>query len=313
MPTDTSTADETPPIGAPSVGERMVHLLGQFRVTEGGRPVPLPSGTHRLIAFLALQGHPVERGYASSCLWLDKTDDRAAANLRSTLWRLRRGVLPLVETTASHVGLAAGVVVDALAGSVAMRRLVDDGADVDLDAVEVSDLAVDLLPSWYDDFVELERERFRQMRLHALEALARRLALAGRHARALDAALTAVAADPLRESAHRAVILIHLEEGNTGEAVRQYRTLADILRRQLGILPSERSHQLVAGQLPARRAAPGQGGAPIPGRPAGPARPAGSAGSAGRPGSAGGSAGSARTPSTIDLRSPRRIAVATPA
>lgn len=231
----------------------VVHLLGHFRVSRQGRPVEIPASAQRLTAFLALQGHPVERGYVSGCLWLDKTEGRATANLRSVLWRLRRCPEQLVRVSPTHVGLGEEVVVDAAQSSAVMRDLVNEQRTVDLDAVEVGDLSADLLPSWYDDFVELERERFRQLRLHALEALARRLADAGHHARALDAALTAVAADPLRESAHRAAMQVHLAEGNVAEAVRQYHALADILRRQLGIRPSATSRQLVANQLEAQR------------------------------------------------------------
>ena len=100
----------------------------------------------------------------------------------------------------------------------------------------------------------MERERFRQMQLHALEALSRRLVRMGLYARALDAALAAVAADPLRESAHRMVIDVHLAEGNAGEAVRQFRSLARVLHCQLGIGPSQPTVDLVAG-LKARQAA----------------------------------------------------------
>src|SRR4051794_13283997 len=157
----------------------IVHLLGPFRVSQDGRAVELPTSSHRLVAFLALQDDPVERSYTAACLWLDKPDERAQANLRSALWRLRRCDVPLVDVTPTHVGLHSGVVVDArrLLGS--MRALVDDTRDVDLTGFEVRDLSADLLPSWSDDFVELERERFHQMRMHALESLARRLAAIG--------------------------------------------------------------------------------------------------------------------------------------
>ena len=38
----------------------------------------------------------------------------------------------------------------------------------------------ELLPSWYDDWVLLERERLRQLRMHAWEALSEKLVRAGR-------------------------------------------------------------------------------------------------------------------------------------
>jgi DNA-binding SARP family transcriptional activator len=110
-------------------------------------------------------------------------------------------------------------------------------------------LARDLLPDWYDDWVVLERERFRQLRLHALEALCRRLTEAGRFGAAVQAGLAAVAGEPLRESAHRILIQAHLAEGNPGEAVRQYHLYRRLLAGELAIEPSATIRGMVAPLL----------------------------------------------------------------
>jgi DNA-binding SARP family transcriptional activator len=102
---------------------------------------------------------------------------------------------------------------------------------------------------WYDDWVILARERFRQARLHALEALCLSLASSGRYAEAAEAGLAAVAGEPLRESAHRALIQAHLAQGNPGEAIRQYRLCRRLLHEQLGLEPSPQLDELV-GALP---------------------------------------------------------------
>ena len=67
-----------------------------------------------------------------------------------------------------------------------------------------------------------ERERLRQRLLHAVEALTTHLVDRGRCAEAVEAGLWAVAFDPLRESAQRALITAHLAEGNLVEARRVY-------------------------------------------------------------------------------------------
>ncbi len=56
----------------------------------------------------------------------------------------------------------------------------------------------------------LERERLRQLRLHALERAAEELSRRGEHGQALDAALSCVRLEPLRETGHAAVLRIHL-------------------------------------------------------------------------------------------------------
>lgn len=105
-----------------------------------------------------------------------------------------------------------------------------------------------MLPGWYEDWVIFERERLRQLRLHALEAAAAQLCEHGQHAAALDMAFEAVRNEPLRESAHRTVILIHLAEGNFAEALWEYERFRKLLIGQLGVEPSRELTRLVFGQ-----------------------------------------------------------------
>lgn len=107
----------------------------------------------------------------------------------------------------------------------------------------------DVLPSWDEDWILVERERHRQSRLHALEALSESLRAAGRHAEALQAALAAVAGESLRESAHRRVIEVHLAEQNPGEALRQYEIYRRLLHEELGLSPSDSIRHLVQSLL----------------------------------------------------------------
>src|SRR5690606_32517921 len=93
--------------------------------------------------------------------------------------------------------------------------------------------------------------RLRQLRLHALEALAYRFLAYGRHADALGVALEAIRIDPLRESPRRAVIAVHLDEGNQIEALRHYVSYRQLLQHELGVEPSPRLVQLV-GSIPVR-------------------------------------------------------------
>jgi DNA-binding SARP family transcriptional activator len=110
-------------------------------------------------------------------------------------------------------------------------------------------LRADLLPDWAEDWLVLEQESFRQQRLHALETGAGLLCRHGRFTHALDAALAAVRAEPLRESAHRRVIEVHLAEGNHAEALRQYDGYRRLLAAELGLPPSENIRGLVGPLL----------------------------------------------------------------
>ncbi|MFF9527676.1 BTAD domain-containing putative transcriptional regulator, partial [Streptomyces achromogenes] len=103
----------------------------------------------------------------------------------------------------------------------------------------------ELLPGWDEEWVLLERERLRQLRLHALDALADRLTRQGSPALALEAALASIRIEPLRESAHRAVVAAHLSEGNVIEAVRHYRAYRQLLRDELGLEPSAQLARMI--------------------------------------------------------------------
>jgi DNA-binding SARP family transcriptional activator len=216
-------------------------LLGSFQLVRDDAPVHLPLSAQRVIAFVALQDRPIQRSYVAGSLWLDSGEERAHACLRSALWRLHRAGNGAVDASGQRLALGAEVAVD-LRESEALAWRALGAADCDLAAGAFRN---DLLPDWYDDWVVPERERYRQLRLRALDALCERLTKAGRLGEALDIGLAAVAAEPLRETAHRAVVLVHLADGNVGEAMRHYRLCRRLFNEQLGIEPSERLRQLV--------------------------------------------------------------------
>jgi len=235
----------TPP--ATSEPGPALDLLEVFRLRHRTREITLQPGAQRLLAFLAVQERPVQRAYVSGCLWPDTSQQHANANLRTTLWRLRRPDCRLVEVTATELGVAAGVRIDLREAAARARRVLDRSPEpADLDALV---RAGDLLPDLDEGWVLIERERFRQLRLHALERLCEDLADAGRYAAATEAGLAAVATEPLRESAHRALIRSHLAEGNVSEAARQYRFFCGLAHDQLHVPPSSRMQALMASHV----------------------------------------------------------------
>ena len=233
---------------APSV---RLGLLRGFELRRRDSIVGLPLSAQRVLAFVALHDRPLQRLFVAGNLWLDTTEERANACLRTALWRLGQLSCPLVDSTSSHLALAEGVWVDVRETKALARRLLRS-APLER-AEELDDLcgAGELLPDWYDDWVLIERERFRQLRLHALESLCEELTGAGRFAEAAEAGLAAVEAEVLRESAHRVLIKAYLAEGNPSEAIRQYRFFRDVLKTQLGLDPSPLLTELM-GSLPIR-------------------------------------------------------------
>ena len=224
---------------------RQLALLGGFELHDNGDTVALPMSAQRVLAFVALQDHAVLRTYVACRLWLESSDDHATNSLRSALWRLRQSGCDVVEATGAKLRIASGVAVDAREASVWSQRLLAGEVDAVADEVNGYELLGELLPDWYDDWVVLERERLRELRAHALESLCERLTAEARFAEAMETVQAAVRLDPLRESAHRLLIRIHLAEGNQFEAVTHYRLYRRLLQDKLGLRPSPQMQQLM--------------------------------------------------------------------
>lgn len=224
-----------------------LRLLDGFRIEQGGRALSVPPSTRRVVAFLGVHGR-ASRTEIAGTLWPEVLDSRAQASLRTSLWRLRRLTDRPLVVGRETLSLTTAVDVDAQSLIATTRRVLDDG-DGPAGPSPAPALAVmgELLPGWYDDWVLFERERLRQLQLHALERIAGRLTAERRYVDAIEAALAAVRLEPLRESATRALISAHLAEHNVVEAVRRYESFRESLVSELGVQPSPELERLARG------------------------------------------------------------------
>ena len=215
----------------------VLSLLDGFELRREGEVVELPMSAQRLLAYLALHDKPLQRGYIAGRLWMENAPDRVNANLRSALWRVQRNGLDAIDATSTHLELNHDVVVDIRVATSVARTILD--ARAPSPDAPLALLGFDLLPDWYEEWLDLERERFHQLRLHALEALCSQMIEQGRFGEAVEVALMAAAGEPIRESAHRALINAFLAEGNVAEAVRHYDRFHRTLVSEMGVPPSE--------------------------------------------------------------------------
>jgi DNA-binding SARP family transcriptional activator len=224
----------------------VLHLFDGPYVRVDGRRRDVPEGSKRLLVYVALRRRRVERRHVAGLLWPVGSDERAAGNLRSALWRLRGADIDLLAVDKCSLRLRDDVAVDVeLVGDWAARLISGTVQPQELTILPCWAEALDLLPGWYDDWVLLERERLRQRMLHGLEALSSQLVTLGRFAEAVEAAMVAVAVEPLRESAQRALVAAHLAEGNRVEGQRCFDTYRELLRRDLGAEPAAELTALV--------------------------------------------------------------------
>jgi DNA-binding SARP family transcriptional activator len=232
---------EYAPDPAPGPGTQL-NVLGGFSLLIDGELVDVSLTGQRLMGLLACRGRQATRSQIAYVLWPDSTNQRALANLRTALHRISRKDPPVLRVTSRHVELAPDVAVDLEhATELAARLLSSTGLETEDDAfvedVLAANLYADLLPDWDEEWLPEHQTRYRQLRLTALEALSGQLAAIGHHGGSVQAAMAAVQADPLRDSAHESLIRAHLAQGNPRMALAHYRTYRGMLRQELGIDP----------------------------------------------------------------------------
>jgi SARP family transcriptional regulator, regulator of embCAB operon len=208
-----------------------LRLLGRFGLFDDDGPIAVPAGSERLLALLAVDGSTIGRARLAGLLWPRATGRRAQACLRSALRRLPARARAAVSVDIAAVALS----------------------ETDLRPAALAVLTTEFLPDWYEDWMVTAAEAWRQLRMHGLEALAGHLVAAGRYSEAIEAALAAVSADPMRESARVALIRAHLAEGNRSEAMREFDRYSRLVSAELGLEPTAALHRLLG--LPVVRSA----------------------------------------------------------
>ncbi len=233
-------------------------LLGALEVELNGAGIDSPASQRpwAVFAYLALAARAVPRAELVARFWPDVLDQSARASLRSALWSLRRRLGERLVVDGERVGLRD-----------------DDGLWIDV--VEFERLAGtepaqalelcrgELLEGLDDDWACSARERHRERVIELLEQLARAAERQGELRTAVDLTRRQVERDPFDEEAHRRLISRLAAGGDRAAAIRTYRTLAERLRRELGVAPSAQTREL-ADQLRDQTPAPAGAPAPMP-------------------------------------------------
>lgn len=233
-----------------------LRLLGSFEIALNTAPVAASTpGSQRLVVLLALRDRVVSRAAAAGALWPDASTELAALRLRVALTRLDPAARSLVDMTPGGLRLSPDCAVDYRdARAYAEGLLEAEHPSAHETAAEtrasIAVLCLELLPDSYDDWVLTEAEDWRLLRAAALEALTASLSADDRPHLAMGAARAAVRNEPLRETAHAALIRLHLVAGNQTEALRVYERYAEALHEALHLSPSPLLRSLVGALAP---------------------------------------------------------------
>lgn len=236
-------------------GDLRISLLGGFRAEVGGLPVGEDawrrSGARDIVKLLALRpGHRLHREELTDTLWPELDPAAGAGRLNKALHFARRAL------TADHIRLRGELLgleadplwIDVDAFDAAARRG---------DTEEALTLySGDLLPeNRFDLWAEAPRARLRARVAGLLLDQA-----ADREANddvrgAMSSLERLVGIDPLHEAAHARLLRLAAEAGDRHLALRWYGRLAEGLREELGVDPSEELRRL-HGDIAAGRLSP---------------------------------------------------------
>jgi DNA-binding SARP family transcriptional activator len=244
-----------------------LQLLGAPAIYDDDHPVPLPSQKAQALLFLlaAEAERSFARGQLIALLWEESAEKEGRNSLSTVLSRLRQA-LPVFPLRAAGDTLGwnpdAQTEVDVLTfqaltrparGMAAIAQRLEQALALVrgsfLDGFAVRDSAS------YDEWLQLERERWQQRVLNLLDQLVAHYEAERAWPLALDHARRAVALDPLQERFHRALMRVYALAGDRAAALAQYRACAEVLERELGVEPDPETvaldQQIRAGRLTA--------------------------------------------------------------
>jgi DNA-binding SARP family transcriptional activator len=194
-----------------------LRLFDGFAVVIDGRRMILPTQIQRLLAYLAVAGC-TSRSALAGALWPETLDRQSRAALRTSLWRMQKLVPGLLTVSNWSVQFSRDAAVDVTEFLDAAYRVLEIPEPEPQDVLAVPLGWRELLPGWDEEWVILERERLRQLRLHLLELRLDLLLARGDYSGALATGYAAIQTDPHRESTNRALIRARASGGRRGAA-----------------------------------------------------------------------------------------------
>lgn len=219
-----------------------VHLLGSFALHVGADTIPLPVDSRRLVAYLAVHPRPQPTAALAADLWPGVTPSAAARLLDEAVAAVDVPGL-LVGDDQGRLSLGESAATDLSDAMLLIRALsgirVEQRPDTEL-------LESDILPSWTASWIAVERERFRQLRLSAMESLSAGLTAADQHDDAVAVARRVVAAAPSRERSRRVLVEAMLAGGDVSGAMAEYEAFQELLRSSIGATTDSELDRLLA-------------------------------------------------------------------
>ena len=229
-----------------------IRLLGTFEIIDNHKPVSVTSRpAQTLFAYLILTaGKSHRREKLAGMLWPDSTEASARDYLRHGLWRLRKSF----AASDSKIANGTYIATDDLTMSFnadsnysldvkTISGISTDECTIDQLMSALSQYQGELLPGFYEEWIQLEREHIQSIYEQKILRLIVRLQKASRWADILTWAEKWISSGQKPEAAFRALMSAHAALGDGSKAASVYQRCVKALR-DLDLEPSEETKEL---------------------------------------------------------------------
>lgn len=254
-----------------------IRCLGGFDVRLGETPIESfeSQKVRALLAYLVCQRHRAfDREHLAGLLWPERPEAVARRNLRQALYNLKQVLVPADSGETTGKDDATQEVVLADQRQVGLHPDLDCWLDVDaFEKARSKGLSRDRVDPHYlaeaaglyrgeflsgfsvrdsaefEQWYLTEQSRLREAVIEVLHGLIENYLSRGELRLGTRFAHRLVAIDPLSESAYRYLIQLYGFSGRRQRALSQYEQLRELLQRELGVEPEEKTKQVLNATL----------------------------------------------------------------
>ena len=219
-----------------------VTLLGNFQITIDNQPLDIIDSAKMQSLLVYLFFHPfipLSRRQIAYRLWPDSSESQAMANLRHLLFSLRRAYPRLDQ------------ILEIQSHSIQLHSNLNYQLDVQEFEKSASQLnsrpelqkAVriycgDLLPGFYDDWIQEQRNRLHSLYVQTLERLVQLFEQARDYPNAVHWAQRMIENEPFEEKNYRHAMTLYALNNDRAAAISVYHRCVEFLRQELDVEPA---------------------------------------------------------------------------
>lgn len=210
-----------------------------------------------LLAYLAVERRQHTRETLSALLWPDYEQSKAFTNLRHTLWEIKQSIgQGWLDADRDKIGLNndANIWLDVAQFKAMLNQsrtqkdtllrisLLADSAQLYRSHFLTGFSLKDAYP--FNEWAYVESEDLRLKLANALTMLSEDHCSLNEAEKAIPYARRLITIDPLNEAAHRLLMDVYIQAGQHSAALKQYQTLEQTLRKELGLDPQPETYAL---------------------------------------------------------------------